>query len=358
MDISKEVSGIIGKNKGQQLEYKPILPPARNIGQLVSAFANSEGGFIILGVAESNGKIKVTGLSEDFNAGIVLDSAKTLMSPRPEIESQYISHEGKRLFAIKILKSTEEILVEGKAYLRVGDKSILKNPPTKAFKPEGLKKIKQLSEEWTLLHNCTGSCLKFIEHYQSVLNIIADLREVLYPSSETLPTKLPEGKILTRILFSSCADNFETYLSDLLFEIYLAHPSTLKSGQQVTVKEVLDCKDIQEFIVFSAKKRIGKLQRGNVKGFITDNNQISDLKAVNSTDEDEIEKILQIRHLYTHNNGIVDEKFVQYFPGLFKLNDTHEMSIDTMLDYLKYLVEIVLKIDKAAVKKFTLSTIS
>lgn len=34
------------------------------------------------------------------------------------------------------------------------------------------------------------------------------------------------------------------------------------------------------------------------------------------------------------------------------------MSIDAMPDYLKYLVETMVKMDKAAVKKFTLSTVS
>ena len=52
-----------------------------------------------------------------------------------------------------------------------------------------------------------------------------------------------------RILFSSCADNFETFLSDLLYEIYLANPNTLKSNQQVTIKEIIDCPDMQEFVV-------------------------------------------------------------------------------------------------------------
>jgi hypothetical protein len=42
-----------------------------------------------------------------------------------------------------------------------------------------------------------------------------------------------------RILFSSCADNFEIFMSDLLYEIYLAKPETLKSNAQVTVKDVL-----------------------------------------------------------------------------------------------------------------------
>jgi len=50
------------------------------------------------------------------------------------------------------------------------------------------------------------------------------------------------------ILFSSCADTVHTFMSDLLYEVYLAKPQTLKSDAPVTVKEVLDCSDMQEFI--------------------------------------------------------------------------------------------------------------
>ncbi len=42
---------------------------------------------------------------------------------------------------------------------------------------------------------------------------------------------------------------------------------------------------------------------------------------------DEIEKILQIRHLYTHQNGIVDDRFRKAFP-LTKVNDEYRMTFD------------------------------
>jgi hypothetical protein len=136
----------------------------------------------------------------------------------------------------------------------------------------GYPAIKALSSTLKLhKENGTAAKAKFIDHYQSILNLIDDLGSVLYPESAQKPTTNQEGKILMRILFSSCADTFETYMSDLLYEIYLANPATLKSGEQITVKEVLDCTDMQEFVDFYAKKKLAKLQRGSVKGFIADN---------------------------------------------------------------------------------------
>lgn len=205
----------------------------------------------------------------------------------------------------------------------------------------------------------TNAKIKFIDHYQSVLNIISDLGNILYPDSVLKVTNNQEGRILTRILFSSCADNFETYMSDLLYEIYLANPLTLKSSsQQVSIKEILDCSDMQEFVIFLSKKILSKLQKGSVKGFISENSQINKLKVFDESNIGEIEKILQIRHLYAHRNGIVDEKFLQFFYGQYNVNDEHQLTISEFLTYFIYLMGIVDKLDKAAICKYHLSTLN
>src|SRR5437763_16874770 len=104
-------------------------------------------------------------------------------------------------------------------------------------------------------------------------------------------------------------------MSGSLNEIYLAKPQTLKSQATVTVKEVLDCSDMQEFITRYAKEKLKKLQRGSVKGFIADNQAIKSLNVFDATRIEQIEKILQMRHLYTHQNVIVDDRFRQSLPA-------------------------------------------
>jgi hypothetical protein len=125
----------------------------------------------------------------------------------------------------------------------------------------------------------------------------------------------------------------------------------------VTVKEVLDCSDMQEFITRYAKEKLKKLQRGSVKGFIADNQAIKSLNAFDSTRIEEIEKILQIRHLYTHQNGIIDEKFRKAFP-LAKVNDEYPMTLDEFLHRFDYLSQTVEAVDEAARKEFKLAAFS
>lgn len=358
MNNTIDIKTIIGTPENDQLEYKAVLPPARSLAQMIAAFANANGGAIILGVNEANGNIKITGLSEDFQANSVTHKAIDLLLPKPTIKYEYISFEGKRLYVIEIEKSEDKIAIENKVYVRQNAKIVLTNPEIKQYSTSRPPLITQLSDQLqTLRINSTGAKLKFLEHYSGALNIISDLENILYPVSIDSPTSNQEGKILMRILFSSCADNFEIYLTDLLYEIYLANPSTLKSAQQVTIKEVLDCADMQEFVLYWAKKKLGKLQRGSVKGFISDNSQIKDLGVLDDPEQDKIEKILQIRHLYAHRNGIVDEKFLQFYPGQYNLNDEHQLSTADLLCHFSYLIDIVDKIDHAAILKYQLATI-
>lgn len=130
MNFSEEIIMLLSSNapEGQELEYKSVLPPARSIGQIISGFANTSGGVIILGVNNAGGKIEINGLSEDFNANGVTHKAIDMLVPKPFVNYQYVSYKGKKVYALKIEKSKEPILFEGKIHLRDGVKTVLKEP--------------------------------------------------------------------------------------------------------------------------------------------------------------------------------------------------------------------------------------
>jgi hypothetical protein len=163
---------------------------------------------------------------------------------------------------IKVEKSYVPVAVENKIYIRVADSIKLSNAPEIQFKSNGYLRIKDIHGKFERYkQNATNAKIRLIKHYQSILKIIDDLGQILYPTDLDIPTRNHEGKVLSMILFSSFADNFETYMSDLLYEIYLACPTTLKSKQEVTIEEVLNCSDLQEFVSYVAKQKLGKLQK-------------------------------------------------------------------------------------------------
>lgn len=358
MSLQEEIKDLVKGGESEQVEFKAVLPPSKNIARNIAAFANTNGGYIVLGVLEKNGKNIVKGLSGDFRANEITHKALDLLTPRPTVDYVYVNIDGNRLFVIKVSKG-EEILIENKKYIREGALTKLVNAVEAPLltKAKSYDRINELFKKYQpFLQNATSAKMKFIEHYLSILKIMDDLGEILYPDNPNAATANQEGKVLCRILYSSLMDNFETYLSDLLYEIFLAKPETLKSKQEVKIEEVLNCSSMQDFIEYWAKRKIGKLQKGSVSGFIKENKQISDLGIIDKTEQEEIEKLLQIRHLYSHRNGIVDEKFLNFFTGLFSINSEHRMPISEVCDKLDYLVDIVDKVDNAAIEKYSLAT--
>ena len=357
-DLMQEVIPLIGKPKSENLEYQAVLPTSRMIATLISAFANSNGGYIILGIAEDAKKNpRVVGLSVDFQATTVVHKAIDQLSPKPAIEYDYIVYQDKQLFAIKVEKSGLPITTESRRYVRTGAQVLLHNPPIQTYtSTEQALFEKTAADLRAYKTTCTESKSRFIEHFISVIKILDNSATIVFPVSVKAFPNTPEGKLQMRLIFSSCADSFEIYLSDLLYEIYLANPQTLKSDKTVTLKEVLGCADMQEFVNFYAKKLMSKLQRGSIKGFISENKEMSDLQAMNDAEQGELEKILQVRHLYSHRNGIVDEKFLKHYPGQFAINDEHRFNVEELLNKLLYLGAVADKIDRAAIQKHQLAT--
>lgn len=356
MSIAEDILDQIGQPESERLEYKAVLPPAATVAQLIGAFANANGGAIVLGVVDDGKDILINGLSDEFRAVQITRKAIDLLSPQPAVTYDYVAHEGKRLFVIEVQKSAAAVLLGGKSYVRTGHRNVLTQAvPGKAIRNAGIDRLSTIFK--TSRKSCTAARAKLLDHYESVLFILDDLGNLLYPKGSSLQTNNTEGKMLMRILFSSCADTFEIFMSDLLYEIYLAKPETLKSNAQVTVKDVLDCTDMQEFISRYAKSKLKKLQRGSVKGFIADNKQIKSLGVFDAATQEEIEKLLQIRHLYAHQNGLVDERFREYFP-VATLNDEYRMTLDEFLTRLGYLAQAIDAVDEAARNDYQLASYS
>ncbi|MEM9368729.1 MAG: ATP-binding protein [Planctomycetota bacterium] len=356
MNDTESTATYLSRGEDESVEYKAVLPPSKSIARILCGLANTHGGALILGVDGSSGNPNPVGLSRDFHAHEVTSKAVTLLVPSILVQHRYVDYDGNSLYLIEVAKSDTPVTVEGKAYSRSGTQTVASQ---EEFRPkQSCESAEQLAQKLArLAASATESKTNFVEHYLSILRIINDLGSLMFPVSSDTPTDNREERILTRILFSSAADTFEGYLSDLLYEIYLANPNTLKSNEAVTVKDVLDCADLREFIDSWARRKLAKLERGSVKGFIAENKQIRDLAVIEKSHQDQLEKILQIRHLYTHKNGIADEKFLKYFPSLI-LNDEHRLSVDQMVSMFDYLASTVNQLDVAAIGKYRLATLA
>jgi hypothetical protein len=139
MSFETDIKKLIGFPEGNRLKYEALLPSTNDLGIMISGFANTDGGVLILGVLNKNKKLVITGLSADFNVDLVLTNAIIKLAPKPKVEYGFIDHDSKKLFALKIDKSELEIaydnvcyIIRGKKVLKMNKGIVDDNLPSKA----------------------------------------------------------------------------------------------------------------------------------------------------------------------------------------------------------------------------------
>ncbi len=121
-----EFEEIIKNPKSVDYEFNAVPLAPYRIAQIVSSFANTEGGSLIFGISgTSPASSDITGLSPDFRVDEIIKEAITFISPIPIISYDWVSIRGKRIFVIKTDKSEDEITLGNQKYIRVEKKTVL-----------------------------------------------------------------------------------------------------------------------------------------------------------------------------------------------------------------------------------------
>jgi hypothetical protein len=349
------IKDLIGQPESVILEYKTVVPPPPIIARIISSFANSQGGIILCGIND-DGTVK--GLDDDVPTFQTVESALSLLAPRPKTNHYSVKIDDKNIYAIEVEKSDTPIVTEGKSvYKRVNDRLVISPPAhTQRIIHGRNRKLTQLAELIEIEKTkTTESKFRFFEQYTNLVRLLNRSEKILYPEAITVPPIASEGKALIRLILSSLADTFEGYLADLLYEIYLAKPETLKSNSTITTQDVLSCQSIDEIIRFIANKKISSLKKGNVIEFIDENKQIKNLNVFSLEISKQIDDIFQIRHLFVHNNGRIDAKYLSFSNEAYKLGDELILTVQELCDFAELFIRIVSSLDQVASNVYSLS---
>jgi len=124
----KYLRGLIAEGEHQQLDFKFEINDARKIARTLSAFSNTDGGRLLIGVKD-NGRISGVRSDEEY---YMVDSAASLnCNPEVRFKSRNISIEGKHVLEIYIppvdVKPVYARDEENRwmAYIRVADQNAL-----------------------------------------------------------------------------------------------------------------------------------------------------------------------------------------------------------------------------------------
>ncbi len=195
--------------------------------------------------------------------------------------------------------------------------------------------------------------------YNAWTDLLARSADIVQPQGSNVPSDNALGQVLERAALTGFVNSFEIYLTDLMSEIYLTHPLTLKSGATVTVEEVLNFQTMLEFVDFEANRRISKLTRGAIEAYVETFRRQYQLEIFTAPEQPRARELFEIRNLYTHHSGRVDAKFQANNPSINLPRETlYQMSVDDILSTADFLASVVSRLDQAAVAKYQLKTIT
>jgi len=131
LDSNKYIYGLIGEGEHTQQDFKFEISDARKIAKSLSAFSNTIGGRLLIGVKD-NGRI--AGIRSDEEIYMIEAAAQVYCEPQVEFGLKNYRIEGRTVLEVTIPEAENKPVLakdengKGWAYLRIADENILATP--------------------------------------------------------------------------------------------------------------------------------------------------------------------------------------------------------------------------------------
>ena len=167
------------------------------------------------------------------------------------------------------------------------------------------------------------------------------------------------GPLLSRNLVVGMANNFFSYVSEMLQIVLRRKPEALRSSERLTNEEVLQFTRIKELIAYMADKKVNELAYGGIRGV---EDYVRERLGVTLFDnEDERLKLTvlaELRNIHTHNRGAVNEIFLkrvgqsQFGTISFREGEVAHADFDQFIILSRNAIDLALRLDTNLAKKF------
>lgn len=159
--MSRYIHNLISSGEGLNLDFKYCISDPRKIARTLSAFSNSDGGKLLIGVRD-NGSL--AGVSSDEEYYMIDAAAKLYCDPEVTFSTRTHTINGKSILEIDVPKSAiipvkaKDEEGRWKSYIRQHDKNFMTD-----------RVIRQV---WRRIENSRGLLLKFEEKENLLLNYL------------------------------------------------------------------------------------------------------------------------------------------------------------------------------------------
>lgn len=161
--MSAYIYDLIRQGENISLDFKHSITDSRKIARSLVAFANTEGGKLLIGVKD-NGKI--SGIRTDEEYYMIEAAAHLHCLPEMAFETETWNINGKIVLEVTIEKSAEKIYYahdnsgKWKAYIRVNDQNLLAN--------------KILLNVWKRKKSPKGTLVRYSREEKLILDFLSD----------------------------------------------------------------------------------------------------------------------------------------------------------------------------------------
>jgi predicted HTH transcriptional regulator len=115
-----ELKHLIKQPESEILEFKVDLRDSRQTAKFISAFANTKGGMLIVGIKEGG---EISGVNDPARVEKILRRAADKITPSISFQTNQLSVDNKTVVVVQIEKGTSPLnMVDGQLFQRTGDR--------------------------------------------------------------------------------------------------------------------------------------------------------------------------------------------------------------------------------------------
>lgn len=157
-------------------------------------------------------------------------------------------------------------------------------------------------------------------------------------------------------------DNFLSYLSETIQLCILKKPQLLRSSEMVKIEDVLRFKSQKTVVEYLVENKINELSYGGLKDIGAFASERTQIKIWDNDNEFKLlTKNIELRNIYTHNRGVINDQFLRKTKGIdfsnnsLKKGERYHVGYDELIPMANEILGIARRFDERTAKKFKLN---
>jgi len=165
-------------------------------------------------------------------------------------------------------------------------------------------------------------------------------------------------QLLLEVILVRHLENYLNYLSSLLFEIFQACPSALKTSEKIEIEKVLEHDSIDSFIKNIAEQKVDSLSYSSLSKVSEYYKTKFGLSIGSESELEMLSKNIEIRNISVHNRCMINKRYIiRTNTDMNEIGKKKELFISDLDLVVPKLLSVSISVDKQARNKMKIKTI-